>query len=223
MKAQAINLSSCLDKNFIAFFPNIFDISVERLQIFNLPSHKHNIFSAISHGVGTGILRKKKSISESKNERVETLNFISKKCVETKCDFYGLNDVQPVWASDFENIIKKSYMGLCVQRKPHLKYGISDRFVQYQGNGLMTFLPIQTQLNDLFEDRKDVVYFNDNEELSDLIKYFTIHKDLALNIAQSGWNKGHKFFNEKIITNYFLDLVFGRKGSPTWPEHIYFD
>ena len=52
-------ISSCVNKNFISFFPNIVDKSIERLEIYKLKEHSDDVFFALSHGVGTGKLRKK--------------------------------------------------------------------------------------------------------------------------------------------------------------------
>ena len=50
------------------------------------------------------------------------------------------------------------------------------------------------------------------------------HIPLIKKIAKKGWERGHKNYNEKIITNYFLDTVFNKKaeGDYNWPMHQYF-
>ena len=46
-------LSECVSNNFITFFPNIVDSTIENLKIFKEHNHKNDIFFALSHGVGT--------------------------------------------------------------------------------------------------------------------------------------------------------------------------
>ena len=46
---------------------------------------------------------------------------------DIKCNFFGFNNIEPVWANAFNNQIESCYMGLCIQRKPQLKYCLSDR------------------------------------------------------------------------------------------------
>ena len=142
------------------------------------------------------------------------------------CNFFGLNNIQPVWASDFDNEIKKCYMGLCLQRKPQLKYCLSDRISQYGGNGLMLFIERETKYYEFLNDKKEAVYFDNVDDLVKKIEYYKDNKNDALNIAESGYNKLHKYCNEKIVTEYFFDCLNGDnekelKEKYHWPVHFY--
>ena len=65
-----LNYLKCVSGNFITFFPNIVDSTIENLKIFNNSEHKNDIFFALSHGVGTGKLRKKNTKKEINDPRV---------------------------------------------------------------------------------------------------------------------------------------------------------
>ena len=52
-------ISECVSNNFISFFPNIVDQSIENMQIFKKENHEYDVFFALSHGVGTSKLRNK--------------------------------------------------------------------------------------------------------------------------------------------------------------------
>jgi len=219
-------ISSCINNNFISFFPNIVDKSIERLKIFDLNKHSGDVFFALSHGVGTGILRKKNTVKENFNPRVQILDHLTNESNDIKYRFYGYKNIQPIWANEFESKIKDCYMGLCLQRKPQLKYCLSDRVSQYAGNGLMIFIEHDTMFYDFLEDGKEAVYFNDKSELSEKIKFYKINKIKALEIAKNGHKKLHKFCNETIVTNYFIDCLNGEREEAlnskyNWPIHIY--
>ena len=216
------SIKSCLNNNnSISFFPNIFDSSIERLKIFENHFFEYDIFYALSFGVGSGKIRSNKSDFD----REVYLDFIEKNLPEIKTNFFGYKGIQPVWGAKFENEISKSPISLNLSRKPKLKYYSSDRISQYLGNGSCIFVDINSQLEDLFSI-DEVIYFDsaDLNEFGKKIKYYVDNKDEAKKIAKKGWERGHKNYNEKIITNYFLDVAINNKPSKdySWPINQYF-
>jgi len=221
-----IKLSECVSGNFITFFPNIVDSTIENLKIFNNSEHKNDIFFALSHGVGTGKLRKKNTKKEINDPRVIFAKEIIAANIDIKSNFFGFNNISPVWAEEFNNEISSCYMGLCLQRKPQLKYCLSDRIAQYGGNGLMLFIEKDTQFNEFLNDNKEAVFFDGIEDLLEKINHYKTNKDESLKIAKAGYNKLHTYCNEKVVTNYFLDCLLGENPSNlktkyNWPIHLY--
>ncbi len=215
-------IKSCLNNNnSISFFPNIFDSSIEQLKIFENNSFEYDVFYALSYGVGSGKIRK----SKSDYDREIYLDFIKNQHPEIKTNFFGYDNIQPVWGAEFEREISKSPISLNLSRKPHLKYYSSDRIAQYLGNGSCIFVDKNSQLEDLFTN--DEVIFFETDDLTDFgkkISYYISNKDETRRIAKNGWERGHKFYNEKIVTNYFLEIAFKNKPESDygWPIHQYF-
>ena len=154
------------------------------------------------------------------------MNSLKKKLTNVDFNFFGMNGVQPIWASEFDKNIKNCYMGICLQRKPLLKYGLSDRIVQYLGNGLMVFIENETKYYDILKPNEEAVYFDGVEDLSEKIQYYKQNKDKALQIAHNGHKKMHSDFNERVITNYMLDCLKCKDTSKlqdkyNWPIHLY--
>ena len=219
-------ISKCLYGNFISFFPNIVDSSIENMKIYENINHSKDVFFALSHGVGTGKLRRKNSMNENKDPRVKFMDNLKFNLSDIKFNFFGMRGVQPIWASDFDNNIKDCYMGICLQRKPILKYSLSDRIVQYLGNGLMVFIENETQYYDILKKDEEAVYFDGVEDLVEKIDFYKKNKDKALNIAANGHKKIHSTCNEKIITQYMLDCLCGSdteslKSNYQWPINLY--
>ena len=216
------SIKSCLNyNNSISFFPNIFDSSIEQLKIFENNTFEYDIFYALSYGVGSGKIKTKKS----DYDREVYLDFIKNEYPEIKTNFFGYDNIQPVWGAQFEREISKSPLSLNLSRKPHLKYYSSDRISQYLGNGSCIFVDKNSQLEDLFSN-DEVVYF-DSADLNDFgkkIKYLSLIHISEPTSAKNGWNKGHKAYNEKIVTNYFLDIAINNKPSKeySWPINQYF-
>ena len=219
-------ISQCLTNNFISFFPNIVDVTIENKKIFENKTYDKDVFFAISHGVGTGKLRAKNSNKENLDPRVQFITKLSENLPNIKFNLFGMKNIQPVWANDFLNEISKCFMGICLQRKPLLKYGLSDRIAQYLGNGLMVFIQNETQYYDILKDNEEAVYFDDINDLASKILFYRDNKDKAKLIAKNGHKKLHDSCNEKIVTKYMLDCLFGAKSDELannyqWPINIY--
>ncbi len=215
------SIKSCLSKNnSISFFPNIFDSSIERLKIFENDFFEFDVFYALSYGVGSGKIKSNKS----DYDREIYLDHIKNNCSEIKTNFFGYKGIQPVWGAEFEKEISKSPISLNLSRKPNLKYYSSDRISQYLGNGSCIFVDKNSRLEDLFSN--DEVIFFDSEDLNEFekkIKFHVNNKDVAKRVAKKGWERGHKCYNEKIITKYFIDIAFNGKATKeyNWPLHTF--
>ena len=219
-------LRECINRNFATFFPNIVDKSIDRLQIYKQEKHENDVFFALSHGVGTGKLRNKNKMMENTDERVTFLRKLAKLNHQIKFDLYGFDGVEPIWANDFLCKIKDSYMGICLQRKPLLKYSLSDRLAQYLGNGLMVFIENETKYYEFLIDNEDAVFFDNHDDLSKKINYYKHNKNEAIRIAENGYNKLHTYCNERVVTSYFLDCLNDQNkdflnSKYAWPVHIY--
>ena len=219
-------IAQCVSDNFISFFPNIVDSSIENMKIFKNINHPKDVFFALSHGVGTGKLRKKNSLNENRDPRVKIIDSLKLNLPDIKFNIFGMKGIQPVWASKFDNNIKDCYMGICLQRKPILKYSLSDRISQYLGNGLMVFIENDTQYYDILKKDEEAVYFDGTEDLAEKINFYKKHKNKALNIAANGHKKIHSTCNEKIVTQYMLDCLCGNdaeslKSNYQWPINLY--
>ena len=215
-------IRSSIDNNFISFFPNIFDKSIERLRVFNEKAFASDIFFALSNGVGTGILRKKNIANEISNPRIVFLKNIENKLKnKINFDFYGFDGINPIWANDFEKKIIRCHSSICIQRHPQLKYSISDRISQYMGNGLMTYINYDTELDELLVDGKEAIFYHDEDDLVKKITKNVNNLNHIRSIAKAGWEKCHKDFNERVVTKYMLDLTMSGKAESPWKQHIY--
>ena len=86
------------------------------------------------------------------------------------------------------------------------------------------FIDVNSKLDELFTNEEAI--FFDSNDISSLGK--KLEKTLEnINtvklIAKKGWERGHKYYNERVITNYFLDIAFNGKAikNYNWPLHTY--
>ncbi len=91
-------------------------------------------------------------------------------------------------------------MGLNLSRGAPTKYYSSNRIASILGNGLLTFIDKKTQLDDFFSN-KEVIFYNNIDDLASKIKYYSKNDTLRKKIAKNGQNKYFKLFNGTKLLN----------------------
>ena len=99
-------------------------------------------------------------------------------------------------------------MGLNLSRTNSVKYYSSNRISSLIGNGLMTFIDRKTQLSDFFDD-DEVIFYNNIDDLSKKINYFKNNNELRTKIARKGKIKYFHYFDNKIVSEHILNIIFG--------------
>tara|TARA_A100001011_G_C14285025_1_gene833253 strand:- start:13 stop:2127 length:2115 start_codon:yes stop_codon:yes gene_type:complete len=193
------------------YMPNPCDLSLDNLKNFN-EDPIFDIFYAISHGVHRGTLRRGKS-----DEREVFVKKLLKKCNNVKFDIYGMFQRQPVWGDEFISCLANSKMGLNLSRGKPIKYYSSDRIAQLMGNGLLTFIDIETKYNNFFND-KEMVFYKNTEDLSEKIMKFSKDSVSTKKIAKRGYLKYHKYFNSTLVAKFIIDKTLGNKSSFYWAK-----
>ena len=210
-----INLySNFVDHNFITTHPSIIknkvnfknlhfffipvDKNIERFDVFKM-NPKKDLFYAMSHGVNRAILKE-----GMEDNRVKFLDKLVKKIPNIKYDFYGFSNKQPIWGSDFNNNLINSKMGLNLSRGRPTKYYSSNRIASIVGNGLLTFIDKRVHMSDFFNNNEIIFYDNIND-LSDKIKFYSSNDKLRRKIAEKGKKKYFQLFNEQKITEYLVE------------------
>ena len=218
-----INLySSSVDHNFITTDPSVIknevnsdnfhfffvpvDKNIERFNVFKMKPKK-DLFYAMSHGVNRAILKK-----GTEDNRVEFLDKLVKKISNIKYDFYGFSNKQPIWGNNFNNALINSKMALNLSRGKPTKYYSSNRIASIMGNGLLTFIDNKVQMNDFFNE-SEIIFYNNINDLSDKIKFYSTNDKLRKKIAEKGKKKYFKLFNETKISKYLIDISLGKKTT----------
>jgi glycosyltransferase involved in cell wall biosynthesis len=218
-----INLySDIVDHNFITTHPSIIknkfksdnfhfffipvDKNIECFDVFNMDPKK-DLFYAMSHGVNRAIL--KEGIEDN---RVKFLDELVKKIPDIKYDFYGFSNKQPIWGNDFNAHLINSKMGLNLSRGKPTKHYSSNRIASIMGNGLLTFIDKKVEMSDFF-NKDEIIFYNNINDLSDKIKFYSTNDKLRKKIAQKGKKKYFKLFNETKVAKYLVDTSLGNKSS----------
>jgi glycosyltransferase involved in cell wall biosynthesis len=186
------------------FIPNPTDKSFETLHVYKHNTSK-DLFFAMSHGVHRGILKKNKF-----DIREIFLKKLIHKSKNIVFDFYGFNNVQPIWGNEFLEKISDCSMALNLSRGPALKYYSSDRISQLMGNGLLTFIDKKTKLNEIIKSDEAVFYTS----INDLIKKIYFYKKNSkerIKIASNGKKASLERFSSKEVANYMIAKTMNLK------------
>ena len=178
------------------FIPNPADKSFEILDN-SKKNPKNDVFFAMSHGVHRGNLKPGKF-----DEREKILKKLLK-VKDIKFDFYGINNIQPIWGDEFLKKISLSKIGLNLSRGKPLKYYSSDRIAQYMANGLLTFIHEDTKYLDFF-NKNEIVTYKDLKDLINKIKYYVKNDKKRKFIANNGKKKYLKEFSSEKVSKYIL-------------------
>ena len=197
---SALNFLPTKNNNF--FIPNPSDHSFETLNNFN-KSCSVDVFFALSHGVHRGILK-----SGKKDDRILFLEKLKAKTPDIKFDIYGVNKVQPIWADHYFKTISNAKMGLNLSRGEAIKYYSSDRITQIVGNGLVCLIDERTKYRDFFNN-SEMVFYKDENDLSEKILKISRDEKLRKSIARKGKQKYMKYFNSTIVADFIIEKTLG--------------
>ena len=103
-------------------------------------------------------------------------------------------------------------MGLNLSQGKPTKYYSSNRIASIMGNGLLTFIHKDVQMNNFF-NKDEIIFYSNVTDLADKIRFFAKHDKLRKKIAKNGKKKYFKIFNKKKITKYFIDVSLGLKSE----------
>lgn len=214
------SFENLVDSTFITTAPEIVrkSINIKNLNFFFIPVDrniecydvyklrpKKDLFYAMSHGVNRGLLKEGKF-----DDRINFLRRLTNQLDDIQYDFYGYNNIQPIWADKFYDALTNCKMGLNLSRGEPTKYYSSNRIASLVGNGLLTFIDKKTQINKIFSNN-EIVFYDSIEDLSEKIKFYKKNDKQRLKIAKNGQKKYFKLFNEKKTTEYLLNKTLGKK------------
>ena len=182
------------------FIPNPADKSFEILDN-SKKNPKNDVFFAMSHGVHRGNLK-----SGKYDDREKILKKLLR-VKDIKFDFYGINNIQPIWGDEFIRKISLSKIGLNLSRGKPLKYYSSDRITQYMANGLMTLIHEDTKYSDFF-NKNEIVTYKNLKDLINKIKYYVKNDKKRKFIANNGKKKYLKEFSSEKVSKYILLKTF---------------
>ena len=103
-------------------------------------------------------------------------------------------------------------MALNLSRGEPTKHYSSNRIASLMGNGLLVFIDKKVKMDDFFNS-KEIISYNNKDDLADKIKFYSRKDKLRINIAKNGKDKYFKLFNETRVSKYLIDTSLGKNTS----------
>ena len=193
------SLSKKYYKTIFSFFPNISDPAFDKS--INLEKTNDVIY-----------------IARDYKEYVRTIfavllkDFCDKENINLKV--YASLDNPAIFGNDFHEAISKTKIAINFNRDDNLEsineekiLGASDRMAQFLGSGICTFSPRIKGFEKLYEDNKDIVYFDNPENCFKKLKTYLENNQFEI-IAKNGQEKTFEIANAKRVTKFMLELLF---------------
>jgi len=217
-------------KGVVSYLPNPVDESIETLRCHEYSNQKNDVFWAGRFNPETDLCKE--------NPRFEFPLFLEK-TGNVKIDYYGMKGKPPLVGATYYQAIGMAKMGLNINQGNLLGDYIeipghnsaylysSDRIAQYMGSGLLVFCyrdkNMDSKLEELFEEDKEMVFFSSREELLDKILYYKKNDEERKEIARGGWEKSHYQLNERLVAKYVIEVTFKLPLSEDyiWPTELY--
>lgn len=195
--------------NKVGFFPNLVDKSVEYGQAFNIKEPTYDFLLAVSPRFERQFCGEWLSVeSVAKN--------IMHNVSDLKTNFAGLFNQPMLNGADYQKACANSGMGLSLSHINDVYLYQSDRLAHLIGNGVLTFLDAKSGYKDFFNDH-EIAFYSTPQELYEKIKFYKNNPMKRMEVAKAGHDKYVKMFHEKLIAQYFLDLLMGTFKQENYP------
>ena len=204
------NVDASIQKNKLNYIPIPCSKFTENLNLSTVTNHMYDIFFAVSHGVNRGTLKKNKV-----DVRDGFVRNLLNKSININFNFFGFNNIQPIWGDKFDYEISKCRFGLNLSRGQPIKYYSSNRIASYVANGLPTLIDEKIQFNDFFTSN-EMIFYKDVEDLFDKVNFYKKNERLRAKVGMNGKKKYFKIFNNRIVGDYILSKTLGIKPSYTY-------
>lgn len=202
-------------KNTIfSYFPNISDPAFEKN--LNLKKEYDLIYIARDYK------------EDVRTKFAELLNsFCQKENLNLKM-FGSLNN-PPIFGFEYQKEINKAKIAINFNREDKLEtynrkkiLGSSDRMNHFLGLGVCTFSPKIVGMDSLYEDAKEVVYFENVNDCFNKIKYYLENENYK-DIGILGQNKAFTISSSKRVSKFILDIAYFNEKTEKyeWEDYIY--
>lgn len=177
------------------YLPNITDSSVETECAYAADKYEYDLlFIGANTPARTALL-----------ERV-------KQNTTLRCGFFGFGGQPVLTGAAFITVFGKGKMGLNLSRATDIPLYSSDRLAQLTGNGCLALTPRTPQMPLLFSE-EEVVYYDDEDTLLELLNRYNKEDSIRRKIAEAGWRRAHASYNERRVARFMVEAAMGGEFS----------
>lgn len=199
------------DTCFAKYMPNPVDPSIECHRCFEKPSDQLD-YDLTYIGSESGASGRAAFIREVHDALAGELRFGT----------FGLLGGPPIFGAEREAILAGTKMAINLSRRNDVPLYSSDRMAQLMGNGILTFCPDSTGLEETL-GQESAVYFSDIHDLVDKVRFYHAHDVERRHIANVGWRQVHRLWSATLVAESILSasmrphLLASPTGQPLTP------
>lgn len=206
----------------VAFIPNPVDPSIDTHRCHERADQAHDVFFA-GHTLSDW--------QPADDLRRVAADLIRERLPEARCAFYGRTPKEYLFGAAFMRALGDAKIGLNFSHrhkdaKPgpggELYLYSSDRIGLYQGNGLLVFSTKAFSLADLY-GQDAIVEVEGADDFVDKLRFYLEHDTERQSVARTGYELGHREFNERLVSQYMIEATLGLPFSHPyrWPMESY--
>lgn len=174
-----------------SYLPNICDSSIDTYKAFE---NNHYEFDVLF-------------IGRYDKEREKFIDFLKTTFSHVKLGFFGLTKETLLMGNHYIKTIGNSKIGINYSRKNDISMYSSDRIIHLLANGVLVFSPRIPNLETIIAE-DEIVYFDNNEDFAHKLNYYLKNDEERIKISKKGWLKAHQCFNEKVITQNIIQVIY---------------
>lgn len=199
----------------LAYIPNAVDKAIDCLQNDQKDTFDVDLlFCGSPDKGGPG----KQTLRDSLLQRLAEEPRLSKVRLEIR----GLMGKSGTYGDEYDQLLSRSKMALNLSKDNDAPVYSSSRISQLLGNGILTFIPRSSKMDQLISD-KEAVFYDGYEDLLEKILYFQEHDSERKQIAETGRVASHKRFSSERVARFMLEVTTAVPLSEDyeWRDHIF--
>ncbi len=141
---------------------------------------------------------------------------------DVRLEIRGLMGKSGAYGDEYDQLLGRSKMALNLSKDNDAPVYSSSRIAQLLGNGILTFIPRSSKMDQLISE-DEAVFFDAYEDLLEKILYFHRHDAERKRIAEAGRITSHEKFSSERVAKFMLEITTATPLSEDyeWRDHIF--
>lgn len=193
---------------YVGYMPNIADKSVETGKMFEVENPEFDLIFGGTQGT--------RQFCGKKVLYMDIINILKSNIKNIKMNVFGLNKKGKLEGPNYQNAYLKAAMGINLSAVNDNYLYSSDRMAHIMGNGLLCLVDEATGFKDIFSEN-EVAFYKTEKEFLEKIEFYKNNPQERMRIAKNGYNKYYQLFNETIVAQYIIDILFNKIDEKNYP------
>lgn len=194
--------------NIVGYLPNIADSSIDTGTVFLQQAPRYDIMLAANTGKRQfcGEDEDIEAIVDEANRSVPGLKWL----------LAGIKGYPSLNGCAYIDGLSQASMGFSLSRLNDIYHYSSDRMAHIMANGGLAFIDRRTGFDDIFSN-DEAAFYTERGEFFDKLRFYKHNHEARMRTAENGFRKIHAEFNDRVVTKYMADVLFGnRVDEKSW-------